>query len=491
MEKKHNRGFLVNIIWKLIERCGSQGVSFVLTIILARMLEPNEFGKVTLVMVFINLFQVFAEGGLGAALIQKKDVDEYDYSTVFYFNTILSIVLYMVIYFCAPLLTHFLGDVIYTPVLRIMGISILISGLKNVLISYVAKNMQFKQLSISSIIAAVLSAIVGIYLAYNGFGLWALVGQFLVNTIVSTIILWGILKWLPRCKLSMERFRQLFQFGWKVFLTNIIMTIYDDLTVLIIGKKYSEEQLGFYDQGRKFPRVIISNINTSIDSVLFSKMADEQDNTLKLREIASEVLKMSTYLIFPIVFGLIACSTIFVPVILTEKWIPCIPYLIIFGVYYMTYPYNTICTNAIKAVGKSDVLLKIEMIKKVYEITIIVICMQFGVIYIAVGLLVTAVLNLLVNSIACKIVIGYGPLKQFKDTCFIFLINLIMALIVYSMSYIPLAPILVLMMQVLGGGITYLVLSKLFKIDSFTIIVTKMKNIFRTRGNKNGKCEEE
>lgn len=491
MEKKHNRGFLVNIIWKFIERCGSQGVSFVLTIILARMLEPNEFGKITLVMVFVNLFQVFAEGGLGAALIQKKDVDDYDYSTVFYFNTILSVVLYMVIYFCAPLLANFLKDDIYTPVLRIMGISILISGLRNVLISYVAKNMQFKQLSISSIIAAIVSAGVGIFLAYRGFGLWALVGQFLVNTIVSTVILWIILKWLPRRKLSMERFQQLFKFGWKVFLTNMIMTIYDDLTVLIIGKKYSDEQLGFYDQGRKFPRVIISNINTSVDSVLFSKMSDEQDNAIKLREIASEVLKMSTYVIFPIVFGLIACSTIFVPVILTEKWLPCIPYLIIFGIYYMTYPYNTVCTNAIKAVGKSGILLKIEIIKKIYEIAIIIVCMQLGVVYIALGLLVSGILNLLVNAIACKIVIGYGPLKQLKDTCFILIINLIMASIVYLISFIPIRPLFVLVIQVIVGFFIYVVLSKIFKIDSFTIIVTKIKNILKTRGNKNGKCEKE
>lgn len=485
MSTKKGKGFLINIIWKFIERCGSQGVTFILTIVLARILEPNEFGKITLVMVFINFFQVFAEGGLGTALVQKKDADEKDYSTVFYFNTALSFILYLVIYFAAPLISLFLKEDIYTPILRIMGISILISGLKNVLISYVAKNMCFKHLSISSIIAAILSAVVGIIMANNGFGVWSLVWQFLVNTILSTIILWMILRWIPRHKMSFERFKILFKFGWKVFVTNIIMTLYDDITVIIIGKKYSEEQLAFYDQGRKFPRVIISNINTSVDSVLFSKMSDEQDNQQKLQEIASNVLKMSTYLVFPIIFGLIACSSIFVPVILTEKWVPCIPYLAIFGLYYLTYPYNTVSTNAIKAVGKSGTLLKLELIRKAYEIPIILITMQFGVLHIAIGLLVSAILNLIINAIASGKTIKYGIFKQLKDTFPIIIANVIMAIIVYVISFLPIHNVLVLIIQIFAGVGIYVLLSYLLKIDSFKFIVEKVKHFIKPRGKKN------
>lgn len=485
MIERHNKGLLVNIIWKFIERCGSQGVTFILTIILARILEPAEFGKITLVMVFINFFQVFAEGGLGTALVQKKDVDEYDYSTVFYFNTVLSFILYIAIYFLAPIIALFLKDDIYTSILRIMGISILISGLKNVLLSYVAKNMCFKHLSISSIIAAIMSAIVGIVMAYNGFGLWSLVWQFLVNTIVTTLILWIILKWIPRHKMSLERFKTLFKFGWKVFLTNIITTVYDDITVLIIGKKYSDTDLAFYDQGRKFPRVIISNINTSVDSVLFSKMADEQENNDNLKKIASDVLKMSCYILFPIVFGLIACANVFVPIILTDKWIPCIPYLIIFGLYYLTYPYNTVNTNAIKAVGKSGILLKIEIIKKIYEIAIILISMQFGVIYIAIGLLISGFLNLIINSIATGKIIKYGLFKQLKDTTPIFIATLIMTLIVYLIGLIPINKVILLIIQVLIGIITYILLSFILKIDSFKYIIGKIKSSLKIRGKNN------
>jgi len=475
-----NRSFSSNLAWKLLERGLSQGVSFIISIVLARLLEPTHFGTVSLLMVFVNLMQVFVDGGMGNALIQKKDADEIDFSTVLFFNIVLCAVMYLLIFLCAPFIASFYGDIELKNALRVLGIVVLISGLKNIQVSRIAIHMEFRKLCVATIVGAVISGAIGIFLAYLDFGIWAIVAQTVLNVLFSTIMLWIIMKWKPKLTFSAERFKRLFDFGWRVLFTNLINTLYDDISILIIGGKYSTNQLAYYDQGRKYPQVIISNINTSIDSVLFPLMSKSQDDILSLKNIAKKSYTVSAYILFPIMTGLAVCAENLVRVILTDKWIPCIPYIYIFCLFYSLYPLNTSNLNVIKSLGKSGRLLKIEIIKKVFGVSALLISLSHGVMGISIGILVGGIFNCIINAVAAGDLINYSILRELRDLAPTFFITMIMGATVFFVNYIPIRHLLLkLLIQITTGVIAYLVLSIITKNESYFICLNKLKRIFR------------
>lgn len=468
-----------NLIWRFLERCGAQGVTFIVSIVLARLLEPKIYGTVALVTVFITIIQVFVDSGMGNALIQKKDVDDLDYSSVFYFNLTMCVVLYLILYIIAPFIASFYKMSDLVPIIRTLGIVIIVSGVKNVQQAFVARNMMFKKFFFSTLSGTIGAAIVGIVMAYCGAGVWALVAQMLFNTIVDTTILWLTVKWRPKKMFSLERLKNLISFGWKLLISTLLDTVYNDLRQLIIGKMYSSSDLAMYNQGKKFPQVIVININTSIDSVLLPTLSQEQDNVVRLKMMTRRAIKTSTYIMMPFMIGLAVCAEPLVDLILTEKWLPCVPFMRVFCFSYAFYPIHTANLNAIKALGRSDLFLKLEVWKKCVGLIAIFSTMWISVEAMVYSLFVTTIISTIINAFPNKSLLGYSWSEQMKDILPQIGISLIMGAIVFLIQFIDMNDMVILFIQIVIGLLVYLFLSKLTHIDSYEYLTTMLKRIFK------------
>lgn len=460
-----------NFIWRFAERCGAQLVSFIVSIVLARILTPEDYGTIALVTVFTTILQVFVDSGLGTALIQKKDADDLDFSSVFYFNFVICLILYAGMFAAAPYIAIFYEDATLTPVIRVLSLTIVISGVKGIQQAYVSRNMLFKRFFFSTIGGTIFSAFLGIGMAYAGFGVWALVAQQLSNTTIDTLILWITVKWRPKKEFSWRRLKVLLAFGWKLLISSLLDTAYNNLRNLIIGKMYSSADLAYYNQGDKMPSVIVNNINTSIDSVLLPTMANAQDDCTRIKEMTRRAIKMSTYAMAPLMMGLAFCAEPIIRLVLTEKWLPCVPYLRIFCITYMFYPIHTANLNAIKAMGRSDMFLKLEIAKKIVGIFLLILTMNLGVMAMAYSLLVGSVLNQIINSWPNRKLLLYGYTEQIKDILPNILLAVVMGICVYFVGFIHLPTIVVLLLQICMGAIIYIGISALLRFEEFTYII--------------------
>ena len=272
-----------SFMWKLLERFSSQAISLIVTIILARKLLPSEFGIIAIILVFIELANVIIDGGLNTALIQKKNADNVDFSTILYFSLLLSGILFLILYLTAPLIGHFYDNDLLTPVMRVVGITLFLNTFNAIQRAYIAKHMLFNRLFYCNMAAIFASGITGIMMAYNGWGVWALVAQYMVNQAILTISLWYIVKWRPILVFSLQRFKGLFDYGWKIFATNMIITIYENVRSLIIGKLYQPTTLAYFDRGKQFPSLIINNISISLQTILLPAFADIQDDRERVK----------------------------------------------------------------------------------------------------------------------------------------------------------------------------------------------------------------
>lgn len=459
---------VIGFIWRLAERFGAQGVSFIVSIVLARLLAPSVYGLIAMATVFTNILSVFADSGMGSALIQKKDVDDLDYSTVFFFNIVMSAFIYLIVFFTAPIIAEFYNESELTTLVRVLSVSLLIYGVKSIQQAYVSKHMLFKRFFFATLGGTLFSAVLGIALAYLGAGVWALVAQQLSNALIDTIVLWITVKWRPKWMFSFKRLKGLFSYGWKLLVSALIDTVYNNLRSLIIGKKYSSEDLAFYNKANNFPNIIITNVNSSIDSVLLPTMSSVQDNKESVKMITRRAMKTSTYVMAPLLIGLAFCGKPFISLLLTDKWLPSYPYMVIFCIAYMFYPMNTANLNAIKAMGRSDLFLKLEVIKKSIGIVLLVLSMKISVMAIAISLLIASILGVIINSFPNRKLLNYNFFEQIKDVVPGFFLASIMGGCVWTITLLNLPPIITLLIQVPLGGIIYIGLSALFKLESFT-----------------------
>ena len=467
----NSKSTITNLLWRFAERCGAQAVSFLVSIILARLLAPEAYGTIALAMVFINILQVFVDSGMGTALIQKKDADDLDFSSVFYFNIAACLVLYAGLFLAAPSIAQFYGDPALTALVRALSLTVVVSGVRNIQQSYVSRHLLFKRFFFSTIGSTLASAVVGIAMAYAGFGVWALVGQSLSNVVTGTIILWATVPWRPRRMFSWQRLKGLLSFGWKLLVSALLDTGYNNLRNLIIGKLYSSADLAYYNQGDKLPNLVITNINTSIDSVLLPTMANEQDDPARVRSMTRRAIKTSTYVMAPLMMGLAACAEPLIRLILTEKWLPCVPYLRIFCITSMFYPIHTANLNAIKALGRSDLFLKLEIVKKAVGLTILLCTMWHGVMAMAYSLLLSSVLSQIINSWPNRKLLGYTYLEQLKDILPGILTAVAMGLCVFMLSFLSLPDLATLAIQIPVGALLYFAFSLLFKLEAFRYLV--------------------
>ena len=477
MDTFKNTRVISGFIWRFMERVGAQLVQFIVSIVLARILEPSAYGTVALITVFTTIMQVFVDSGLGNALIQKKNADDIDFSTVFYTNIVFCLFLYGVMWFFAPTIAEFYHQPELVPYVRVLSLTIVVSGVKNVQQAYVSRNMLFKRFFFATLAGTIGAAVLGITMALHGAGVWAIIAQQLFNLTVDTCVLWITVRWRPIRAFSFQRLKGLFSYGWKLLVSSLLDTGYNNLRQLLIGKIYSSSDLAYYNQGDKFPSVIVTNINTSIDSVLLPAMSSEQDHKDQVKNMTRRAIKTSTYIMAPLMIGLAACSKEVVALILTDKWLPCVPYLQIFCFSYMIWPLHTANLNAIKALGRSDMFLKLEIIKKCVGLTLLIITMRIGVLAMAISLLFSGVCSLIINSWPNRKLLDYRVEEQIKDI----LPNIIMALVmgvgVYAIGMTPLPILIKLIIQILAGLAIYYILSRITKNDTYYYAIGLIKNL--------------
>lgn len=466
-----------NIMWRFMEKFSAKFVTFFVSIILARLLEPSAYGTVALITVFTTILEVFVDSGLGNALIQKKDADDLDFSSVFFFNIAMCTVLYLLMFFAAPLIAEFYDIPELVPIVRVQSITILISGVKNIQYAYVSREMIFRKFFFATLFGTIVSAIVGLAMAAAGFGVWALVAQPLVNYTIDTIVLWITVQWRPKLIFSWTRLKGLLSYGWKLLIAKLVNTTYMKMRDLLIGKIYSTSDLAFFNKGDTFPAVIVPNITASVDAVMFPAMAKEQDNKTRVRDLVKKSIHTSSYLVIPMMTGLIACANPLIRVLLTEKWLPCVPFLYMFCVVYAFWPFSIANLNAIKALGHSEKVLKLEVIEKVFSIGLLIITLKMGVIWIGISYMVGELFSTILCAIPNRKLIGYGFIQQFIDLIPLLFASIVMGGIAYSIQFLGLSDILTLVIQVIVGILVYLILSWLLKLQGFIYFYS----IFKTK----------
>ncbi|MFF5993403.1 lipopolysaccharide biosynthesis protein [Lysinibacillus sp. KU-BSD001] len=469
---------ITSLLWKLTERVGTQGIQFIVMIILARFLLPEDFGLIVVVTIFITIAGVIAQSGFNTALIQAKKIDKIDLSSVFYFNLLIAAILYFTLFILSPVIALFFQEPQLILILRILSISLFFSALNSIQQTIIARNMQFKKLFVSSLSGVIIAGLIGIIMAYSHFGIWSLVLQQLVFQFMVTVTLWYTVKWRPQFCFSIERLGRLFSFGWKLLLSALIDTIYSNIKSLLIGKLFSPTILGFYNRGEQFPSVLINNINGSILSVMFPVLSSQQDNVTRMKEMMRRAIVTSSFIVFPMMVGLAVIAEPLVKVLLTEKWLPAAPFLQLFCAIYALWPIHTANLQAINALGRSDIFLKLEIIKKLLGIFILIISVPYGVYAMAMGGVVGGIISSFLNAYPNIILLNYSMKEQLSDIYPSFLISSIMGGIIYTIKWINFSDIATVVIQVVFGVILYIGLAKLFRLESYRYLLLTMKELF-------------
>lgn len=489
MDKKESTSLkwktITSVIWKFVEKVAAQAIHFVVSIILARLLAPEDYGIIALVSVFITICNKLVISGFATSLIQKKDADNLDFSTVFFFSCGMAVVLYVALWFTAPFIAGFYSEYkseLLIRVIRVMGLNVFIIAVNSVQQAYVSRTMQFKRYFLSTILGNTISAAVGIGLAVGGYGVWALVAQTLLAALVNGIVLWFTVKWRPQLKFSFKRFKELFSYGWKIFTASIIKVIYNDLRSLVIGK-FSPTDLAFYNKAQSFPQLIDSNVEGTIDSVLFPAISKKQASIDEMRAMLRRAIKTTSYILIPLLVGLSAVSEPVILILLTEEWAPSIPLMQILSFSFVLAPMEIENLQAIKATGRSDIVLKLEIIKKVVGILLIIAAIPLGVTAMAVSAVIVAVFSAIVNAVPNKKLLGYTFKMQIQDILPTLLLSGVMFAVTFPISFLDINIWLMLIIQVIVGSVVYIGLSVIFKVESFKYILGLVKGLLK-RGKK-------
>lgn len=469
---------LSSLFWKFLERGGVVGVQLIVQIILARLLLPEDYGIIALIVVFISISQTFVQSGLGTALIQKKEVTDADYSSVFYLSLGVALAFYCILFIASPIIAAFYNQPTITPVLRVLGLTLFFGAINTIQNAVIARNFQFKKLFVSSLGAVLLSGAIGIAMAYVGYGVWALVGQQLTSNIAICIIMWFTVKWRPILLFSLSRLEGLFSFGWKLLVSGLMDVIYNSLSSLIIGKLYPARMLGYYTTGQQYPNMLISNIDSSIQAVMLPAYSKNQDSRPLVKQILRRALVTSSFLIFPAMVGLAVIAEPLVILLLTEKWLMAVPFLQIFCAVYALWPIHTANLQAINALGRSDIFLKLEIIKKVVGVFVLTVTIPFGIYAMALGMVVTGIISTLINSYPNKLLLDYSFTEQWKDIMPSLFLALIMGGLAYSILFLGLSIWATLILQIVVGVIIYGGLAWLLRLESLTYVMRIVKEYF-------------
>lgn len=469
MEKKT---VILSLIYKFSERFLVKGLGLFVSIVLARLLLPEEFGQIAIILVFANISQTLVQGGFNTALVQNQDTSESDYSTVFYISFGMSIVLVCILWVIAPLVDSFYGSIGITIPMRVYSFTLLFAAFNSIQVAKMQRELEFKKMMISTVIATIISGSIAIYLAYNNFGIWALVVYYFSNSVATCIAMMFVLKWRPMLAFSKERAGVLFSYGWKMMVSAILCSVYNDVRSLIIGKVFSQKDLGFYNRGQQFPDIIGNTLDNAIQSVMFPVFSRLQSNKDELRKALKKTLTLGSFIIMPAMIGLAAISEPLICILLTEKWLPCVIYMQIICIGNMTIPLTSSNLVAIKALGRSDIYMKLEFIRRAAMLLVLMVSVigLHTVKAIAWGYAVSAWIDYIITSVPLGYLLQYGLYQQIQDIWKYLITSIAMAGIVFLVGRISDQYLVVLPIQIFIGCSVYFLLSLLLKCDEINYI---------------------
>lgn len=456
------------LLWKIGERLGVQGMQFLIQVVLARILLPKDFGNVAIINVFILIATVLIQYGFSTALIQKIDADELDISSAFWVNFAISSLMYILLFICAPLLGTFYNDGALASMLRVQAIILFLGAFSSIQNAILAKEMDFKKSFFINFGGIVAQGVIGIGLAINRAGIWSLVFAQIANSFVIVVLGFIFVSWRPSFSFSYHKVKQLFTFGKNILLASLLETICNNIYSLTIGKVFSKEALGYYNRGQSIPNMLTNTIDGSIQGVLFPALSTYQNDLEQMKRLMRRAIRTSCYLIFPIMGGIIAIANPLISFLLTDKWLPAVPFLQMSCLSMAFYPIHTANLQAINASGKSDIYLKLEVIKKTLLIVILLITLQFNIYIVMAGSVVCSIVSIVINSWPNKRLFNYSIIEQLKDVMPSMVLSTIMCLIIsYIEALLNCSAFLSLVVGVLLGVIIYVLGSLIFKIEEF------------------------
>ena len=456
---------LTNMLWRFAERCGAQGVSFVVSLVLARLLTPEDYGVVSLITIFTSILTLFIDSGFKNALIQKKNADQLDFTTVFYFNVFLGAVLYFVMFAASPLIADFFGRPDMVAFIRVMSLTLLLGGINGVQTAIVSKRMEFRKFFYSTLAGTIFSAMVGVAMAYKGAGVWALIFQRLLNQAIDTGVLWCTVRWRPSLEFSFRRLRPMFAYGSRILGSSLLNSFTSNLSGLLIGKIYESEMLAYYEKGRTIPGMLTDNLQISVQSVLFPVMALEQDKAEQVKDILKRSIGISTYFVFPFMIGIASCAEPLIQILYTEKWIQMVPYLQLWCFSSMFYLWHTANLQVIQAMGRSDIFLRIEAVKQFLALAGVFLAIPFGVLTLLMSVCVTTVISLAINAHPNQKLVNYGFLKQVRDMFPILALNGLLAAVLWLTGRLPFTGLTMIFTKAAVGIAFYIAGSLVMKLS--------------------------
>lgn len=462
MEESLKNKTVKGIVWSSVERFSVQGIQFLVMIVMARLLTPKDYGLVGMVAIFIAVAQSLVDSGFSQALIRKQNRTETDNSTVFYFNIVVGILLYLVLFAIAPLVADFYDSPELTALMRVICLSVVFNSFVVVQRALLTVNIDFKTQAKASLTAAVVSGVIGIGMAYSGFSYWSIVAQQLVNLGLNTLLLWIFTRWRPRWIYSWGSFRELFTFGSKLMVSGLLDVVYRNMYLLVIGKVFTASSLGYYTRANQFAEFPSSNLTGIMQRVTYPVLCQIQDDDERLAQIYRRFLRLSAFLIFPLLVGLSAVAEPFVLLLLKEQWLFAATLLQIICFAMMWYPIHAINLNLLQVKGRSDLFLRLEIIKKAIAVLILCVTIPMGLIAMCVGQILSSLIALIINTNYTGKLIQVGFLRQMRDLLPTLLLSLSMWGVVYGITSCLSGIILQLIVGIVAGMVYYIALSALF-----------------------------
>ena len=475
MEKRD--GIKSGLVWTFGERMAAQGVSTIVSIILARLLTPEHYGIIAIVTVFITLCDAFVSGGLGTALVRKPQVTDQDYSTAFVINLIISIILYAILYLCAPMIADFYKMDILASIVRVMGLRLPIAAISSIQQAYVQRRMVFRRFFFATLSGSLCSAVIGVVLAYRGAGVWALVAQNMSNVTINVVALYLSNRWMPGLQISKDSAIEIIGFGSRVLGAQLVSTFTTELRSLVVGKVFGSAELAFYEQGRKYPALVVNNINNALNRVMLPAYSRTQDNIPQLKSILRKSISVGIFILAPVLIGFAAVAETFVYVILTPKWLPCVIYIQIACLSFLTRPLETSCHQALLAIGKAGLVLRILLIIDIANVALMLLAVFLckSLILTACSMLVVTLISVICFMCGARAYFNYTFREQTRDVFPTLFISSIMYVSVQCVAHAVEMSIWGLALQVFVGCAVYLIGAWLCKLDGLTYLIHTIK----------------
>lgn len=471
--------------WSFIDNVANQGITFLVGLVLARLLTPEEYGLIGIITIFIAIFNSIVDSGFSNALIRKNDAKDIDYNTVFLTNLLFSVVLFIVLYVCAPVISRFFEQPLLVPLMRVMGSIVIINAFAIIQRTILVKAVDFKTQTKVSLISSIASGVLGIGMAVTGWGVWSLVGQQVSRQLLNSVFLWIFAKWYPKMEFSFRSFRELFDFGWKLLVSGLIDTVCTRIYQIVIGKFYSPAMLGQYTRADQFASIASSNITTVVQRVSYPILSSVQDDKERLKNGYKKIIKETMFITFTLMLGMAAIAKPMILTLIGEQWLPCVPFLQIVCLSMMLYPLSALNLNMLQVQGRSDLFLKLEIIKKTIAIAPLLLGIFVNIYWMLWSNFVVGLIAYYLNAYYSGPFLNYSIAEQFKDILPSFSIASSMSLVVYALSFIELPALLLLAIQLIAGALLTLLISEWVKLPEYM----EIKNIILSAAHKlkNGK----